>query len=158
MCSFSRRAPCVMRWSSTKCWISFTARRVFGLIKPNVPYHSRPPVKKKVKLKIIRTLGFREVQLPLKYWFFPSIYRIETLWLSPPLGQVQSPNFQLEKKRRLLSWKACRPQCLQAFTSIGRPLSGFRRRYRNPFHWAFGISFGQAPNPPIRSIRSAGPM
>lgn len=156
MCSFSQIAPCVMRWPSTKCWISFTASQVLGLIKPNVPYHSRPPVIKSNEKSFVL---FREVQLPLKYWGLPLVStRLRHSDCLPLFSWTRKiEKLTIGKEGCCHEWSSS-PQCLQAFTSIGRPLSGFRRRSWNPFHWAFGISFGQAPNPPIRSIRSAGPM
>lgn len=85
MCSFSHIAPCVMPWPSTKCFIFFTAGQVRGLIKPNVPYHSRPPV-----------IGSNAHSYSWLPWgpapskilgTAPSIYQIETVRLSPLLDK-----------------------------------------------------------------------
>lgn len=111
----------------------------------------------RIKRKFIRTLGFREVQLLLKYW---GLHLVSTrLRQSDCLPSWTSSIAELAMFKSGFSYMpeewSSSPQCLQAWASIGRLLSGFRRRSWNPFHWAFGIYFGQAPNPPIRSIRSA---
>lgn len=76
--------------------MSFTAGQVLGLNKAKCSL-SFSATSYRVKREIIRTLGFREVQLPLKYWGLPLV--------STRLRHSDSLPLWDKFHRRISNWK-----------------------------------------------------